>query len=160
MKKFLSTVLLFVGLTLQAFSQDHLPQYVDLPECNRSEARMLRAGIIAYVSQYPDSTKSTIFDNLRLIDEFIKEDSKDTLELMSFKQLPMRVIDHIEQTYFNKNIYTWTPKVSSDNSMYQSNLLMLKTQQEQIDKYLRELKNKISFQCKWFKMLGLPCNEY
>lgn len=162
MKKFLTFCLLFVGLS-SAFSQT-APEYVDLPECNKSEARMLRSGIITYIAQFPDSTKSTIFENLRIIDEFIKEkhgdEAKDSTVVISFKQIPMRVINFIENTYFDKDIYKWTPKIDRNTSMYEMNVRAMKSQQEQMDKYWEEIKNKISFQCKWFTMVGLPCNEY
>lgn len=162
MKKFLTISLLFVSISL-AFSQK-TPEYADLPECNKGEARMLRSGIMSYITQYPDSTKSTIFDNLKIIDQFIKENhgdkAIDSTVTISFKQLPMKVIDYIETTYYDKNIYLWTPKIDMHTSMYDSNIRMQISVQEQIDKYLEAIKNKISFQCKWFNMVGLPCNAY
>lgn len=158
MKKYLTFCLLFVGI-LSAFSQT-TPQYYDLPQCNKSEARMLRSGIMSYITMYPDSTQSTIFNNLKIIDEFIKLNPQDTLATVSFTQIPVKVIDFIELTYYDKDIYKWTPKSDNRYLSYQSDLSMLKFQQERIEKYLEAEKNKKSFQCKWFTMVGLPCNIY
>lgn len=158
MKKLLTICLLFVGISM-AFSQTS-PLYADLPQCNRSEARMLRSGIISYIAQYPDSTQSTIFNNLKIIDDFIKLNPQDTLTSMSFLHIPMKVIDFIEKAYFDKDIYKWTPKTSSNYSIYKMSVEMLKRNQLEVDKYLEAERNKISFQCKWFTMVGLPCNVY
>ncbi|MES2517504.1 MAG: hypothetical protein V4585_05330 [Bacteroidota bacterium] len=131
--------------------------FVDMPPLNQSEAKMLKSGILTYIQTYPDSTKSTIFDNLKEISQFIE--IPDSTIMMSFHNIPVKVINFIEQQYYGGDIKKWNAKNDSESMMIQSDKQMYAYSIKRIVDAEEKLKNKKTFRCKYFNLLGYPCQN-
>ena len=153
MKSFLTTVLLFFASI--AYAQDAT---FDTPPLNRSEARILKAGILSFVTQYPDSTNSSIFLNLEKIAKFT-QDTNQSISVQVFSGLPMEVISHVEKTYYAGSIAKWNAKSDYSTTSIETQRMMIKSSEQNLEKLLSDLSDKISFQCKYFLMVGMPCPE-
>lgn len=135
-------------------------QYTTVLPLNKSESQMLLTGILTYSITYPDSVEADLMSNLFELQKFI--DSKDTLSGY-FQHVPVEAIGYVESKYFGKDgIIGYSPE--SDNRDIKSREQMLFYDIERIEKSKKaieiekgKIKNKVSFQCKYYTANGYPC---
>ena len=135
-------------------------QYTTVLPLNKSESQMLLTGILTYSITYPDSVQADLMSNLLELQKFI--DSEDTLSGY-FQNVPVEAIGYVESKYFGKDgIIGYSPE--SDNRDIKSREQMLFYDIERIEKSKKaieiekgKIKNKVSFQCKYYTANGYPC---
>jgi hypothetical protein len=151
---------LFFALLMLCSVFQSQAQYTDILPLNKGESRMLLTGILTYTITYPDSVQADLMLNLVDLQKFI--DSKDTLSGF-FKHIPVKAINYVELKYFGKEgIMGYSPE--GDNRDMKSRELMLFYEIERIENSKKtieiereKIKNKVSFQCKYYTANGYPC---
>jgi predicted metal-dependent TIM-barrel fold hydrolase len=154
MKKLILISLMAISSFLSFSQTQQTPVFVQMPDISKTQAKMLIDGIINYYQQKPDSTSAVVFNRVAEIKAFI---DNPNLVTMSFNNIPMKVIDHVEIMKFGGSILNWSAAKDNDSNMIEMQERMLAMQQKQLDEAKLRIQEKKSFQCKYFQLIGLPC---
>ncbi|MEA5458672.1 hypothetical protein VB796_06475 [Arcicella sp. LKC2W] len=133
--------------------------FVQMPPLNVSEATMLKTGIIRYLNSYPDSVQSSIYDNLKQISQFIEAQSDSSTAEMRFQNIPMKVINYVEQQYYGGSIIEWSEAKDSEIFRVKANKAMIESMLKEVEQVEEKMKCKKSFRCKYFSLMGVPCSD-
>ncbi|PWK27158.1 hypothetical protein LV89_01973 [Arcicella aurantiaca] len=144
-------------VSLCSYAQEQHAVFLDMPDLTKSQATMLIDGIINYYQSKPDSTSAATFNRVAEIKAFV---DNPNLLTMSFRNLPKKVVDFIEQKEFRGSILEWTPEKDYSSSTFQSDQMMIDSMQKRLNTAKKVLLDKIQFQCKYFQLIGMPCPIY
>jgi hypothetical protein len=144
---------LFALISLCSTAQQY-PVFVDMPDLTKSQAKMLIDGMINYYQSKPDSTTASTFNRVAEVKAFI---DNPNLQTMSFKNIAMKVVDYIEIKEFGGSILNWLPQKDMNNSMLQSEQMMIDNMTKRLADAKQKLKDKKEFQCKYFQLIGMEC---
>jgi len=136
-------------ISLSGFSQT----FVNMPPLTRGEAKMLEKGIVDYIASYPDSISSSLYAKLENIRLYLESNSSTPV---AFTNIPMKIIDYIESRHYQGSIYNWRESNSTDKRQIDMEQANINRSQIELGKKQSELLNKISFQKKYFELIGLP----
>ena len=149
MKNLLFSFLIVMLISLSGFSQT----FVNMPPLNKGEARMLERGMLEYIQANPDFVQSSVYSKLEAIRIFLESTSNTPI---AFTNIPVKIIDYIEQRQYGGSIEKWRYAKSNDKQFIDMEQNMVNQRVQSIAKANQELMNKISFQLKYFDLVGLP----
>lgn len=148
MKNLLFSIAL-VFLSFTGFSQ----VFINMPPLSKGEARLLERGMLEYIQSNPDSVQASVYSKLEAIRLFLESPSSEPI---AFTNIPVKIIDYIEQRQYGGSIEKWRYAKSNDKQFVDMEQRMVNERIQAISKANQELANKVSFQLKYFELVGLP----
>ena len=153
MKSFL-LISLITLITLCSLGTKAQDIFIDMPNLDKSQARLLLDEMLKYREQKKDSVNAAFYIILGQIQSFVDNQNATS---QAFTNIPMRIVDFIEKDIFNGSILEWDPTKEHDRFRPQMAKQQIIQANKELTDYQNKLSAKISFRCSYFAIIGLDC---